>query len=233
MNSIHVNETPITSIAEFEDFVLTRQRATSASHYDEDYFTSEWRAGNNSYTVEARRPIEGRNPALIKEVFQAERILDVGCGPGALMYLLWELGVVADGIDFSPQCRELAPAEVRDRVMIGSVGDPALVPDRAYDLVICREVIEHLTILQTRELVTNLCRASSRFIYVTTRFHPNPASLFDVTHEQHVDPSHITCMHKDLLRLLFILEGFKSRPDLEQRMDWLDKRRVLVYERYA
>jgi hypothetical protein len=38
-------------------------------------------------------------------------------------------------------------------------------------------------------------------------------------------------MTKDLLRVMFILEGFRSRPDLEQRIDWMDKRRALVYER--
>lgn len=226
---VSVDETPMTTLDQFEAFVLN-QTATSASHYDEDYFTAEWRAGGNSYTVAARRPIEGQNPRLIKEVFGAGKILDVGCGPGALMYLLHELGVGADGIDFSPQCRELAPPEVRDRIMLGSVADPLLVPDDAYDLVICREVIEHLTVLQARQLVSSLCRVSANYVYVTTRFHPDPASLFDVTHERHVDPTHITAMHKDLLRLMFILEGFKRRPDLEARMDWLNKHRVLVYQ---
>jgi hypothetical protein len=106
-----------------------------------------------------------------------------------------------------------------------------LFPDRSYDLVICREVIEHLTILETRHLVADLCRVSSRYIYVTTRFFANPSSILDVTDEKDVDPTHITVMTKDLLRLMFVLEGYRSRPDLEARMDWLDKGRVLVYER--
>jgi len=46
-----------------------------------------------------------------------------------------------------------------------------------------------------------------------------------------VDPSHITLLNKDLLRCLFLLEGFRSRPDLEARIDWGGKGRVLVYER--
>src|SRR5688500_6524577 len=45
-----------------------------------------------------------------------------------------------------------------------------------------------------------------------------------------VDPSHITLLNKDLLRLLFVLEGCRSRPDLEERMDWGRKGRVLVLE---
>jgi SAM-dependent methyltransferase len=214
----------------FEQHVLS-QSATSADHYDDAYFTDEWRAGGHSYKLDVRREIEGRNPALIKDVFAPERVLDVGCGPGALMYFLWELDVNVEGVDFSPQSRELAPEPIRDRIIVGSVTDTALFADASYDLVICREVIEHLTLLETRKLVQNLCRVSARFIYITTRFFPNPTSILDVTHEKHVDPTHITVMTKDLLRLLLVLEGFRSRPDLEERLDWLDKGRVLVYER--
>jgi hypothetical protein len=38
-------------------------------------------------------------------------------------------------------------------------------------------------------------------------------------------------MSKDFLRVLLVLEGFRRRADLEQRMDWGGKNRVLVYER--
>jgi hypothetical protein len=46
-----------------------------------------------------------------------------------------------------------------------------------------------------------------------------------------VDPSHITLLNKDLLRLFFVLEGFKQRKDLEDRIDWMGKGRALVYEK--
>jgi hypothetical protein len=74
---------------------------------------------------------------------------------------------------------------------------------------------------------------SSRLVYVTTRFNPEPDGLLAVTTELEVDPTHITLLAKPLLRALFVLEGFRSRPDLEQRLDWGDKGRVLVLERVA
>ena len=217
-------------VAAFETF-LHDQTSAAAEVYNAAYFHDDWRRDTGGdYTVEARRKLEGRNPELIREVFEARRVLDLGCGPGALMYLLHELGVEADGVDFAPASKDIAPAEVRDRIFIGSAVDVAL-PDDAYDLVICREVIEHLTVLEAQKAVQNMCRISGRFVYATTRFHPSPRDLFDVTTEFDVDPTHITLMNMQMLRLMFVLQGMRRRPDLEARMDWLNKGRVLVYEK--
>lgn len=231
LNSYRLNENSNLQqeVDAFEKHVFA-QRPISPTQYDEEYFTGEWRAENNSYMLKTRREIEARNPALIKEVFRPNRVLDMGCGPGVLMYLLYELGVSSDGIDISPHSKEVAPSEVRDRIMIGAVTEQ-LVPDNSYDLVICREVLEHLTILQIRQVIRNICRITSRYIYITTRFCPETGNFLEVTDQLDVDPTHITLMNKDFLRILFILEGCRSRPDIEARMDWLNKGRVLVLEK--
>ena len=216
-------------VATFERFVLG-QKAVSPEYYDDEYFHDRWRSGGNSYAIEARRSIEGRNPTLIKDILSPMKVLDMGCGPGALMYFLSELGVDCDGIDASPHVREMAPREVRERITVATALDSGK-PDDSYDLVISREVLEHLTVLEVRRAVAEMCRVTSRLIYLTTRFHPVPASLLDITNEFHVDPTHITCLNKDFLRVLFVLEGCRSRPDLEAQMDWLNKGRVMVFEK--
>ena len=218
------------NITQFEHAVLD-QKAVGSEHYDSEYFTGDWRAEGNNYSIETRRQIEAKNPQLIKDVFQPTKVLDLGCGPGALMHLLWELGVNVEGIDFGESSKALATPDVRDRITVGLVTDPTLKPADAYDLVICREVMEHLTVLQVKQTVSNLVRMTSKYIYVTTRFHPNPASLLDFTTQFDVDPSHITLLNKDMLRLMFVLEGCRSRPDLEEKMDWGRKGRVLVLEK--
>jgi 2-polyprenyl-3-methyl-5-hydroxy-6-metoxy-1,4-benzoquinol methylase len=218
------------TITEFERRVL-EQKPTTAAHYDAEYFTGEWRDHGNNYSLETRRKIEDRNPALIKDVFQPRKALDLGCGPGALMHLLWEIGVDVEGIDFAESSRRLATPEMRDRIVVGDVGDPSLKPAGAYDLVICREVLEHLTVLEVKRAVANMVRMTSAFIYVTTRFHPSPSTLLDFNQKDDLDPTHITLLNKDMLRLLFVLEGCRSRPDLEARMDWGNKGRVLVLEK--
>jgi SAM-dependent methyltransferase len=220
------------TITEFEQRIL-QQQPTAAGHYDAEYFTGEWRAEGNSYNLETRRQIEAKNPQLIKDVFQPKKALDLGCGPGALMHLLWELGVDTEGIDFAESSTRLATPEMRDRITIGDVSDPTLKPADAYDLVISREVLEHLTVLEVKRAVANMVRMTSKFIYVTTRFHPNPGNLLDFNTSDDLDPTHITLLNKDLLRLMFVLEGCRSRPDLEALMDWGNKGRVLVLEKLA
>jgi len=224
-----IGEPFLADVDAFEAAVLAQQE-TPSEHYDESYFADDWREGDNRYDLDTRRRLEGRNPELIKDVFSPEKVLDAGCGPGFLMYLLSELGVDVEGVDYAEASLTLAPPEIRDRITIGETSD-AHGADRGYDLVICREVFEHLTVIQVRETVRQICRASSRYVYATTRFHPDPSNLLDFTTQFEVDPSHITLLAKDFLRVLFVLEGFRRRADLEERMDWGGKNRVLVYER--
>jgi SAM-dependent methyltransferase len=217
------------SIAQFEAAVF-RQQPVPAQHYDEAYFHANWRSGVNNYSIEVRREIEAKNPQLIRDVFQPRKVLDFGCGPGALLYFLHELGVDAEGIDFSEYARCSAPAEVRDKIHIFAADAP-LPWKQAFDLVICREVLEHLTVHQVQKAVENMCRLSSRFIYITTRYSQRHDDLLALDMEPEVDPTHITLLNKDFLRCLFVLQGFRSRPDLEAQMDWKSYGRVLVHEK--
>ncbi len=209
---------------------IAGQKPVESEHYDDEYFQGEWREGGNSYHIETRRKIEGKNPENIKEIFQPKTVLDVGCGPGALMLFLQELDLDVHGIDFSAAAKQMAPEAVRDKITTGPVTEHVDL-GRTFDLVICREVLEHLTVLQVRQTVQSLARYTSKYLYVTTRYHPEPESLLDVTTDFETDSSHVTCLNKELLRTLFVLEGMRSRPDLEEKMDWKNFGRVLVLEK--
>jgi cytidyltransferase-like protein len=217
------------TVQDFETFLFSQQ-GVPADSYNQQYFQGGWRQGDNTYSIEKRRVIEARNPQNIKDVFHPQRVLDVGCGPGALMLFLQELDVEAWGIDISTEARAAAPPTIRDRIFIGSVTEYQDV-GRDFDVIICREVLEHLTVLQVRQAVKVLAQYTTKFLYLTTRFHPAPRGLLDVTHDFANDPTHITAMNKDFLRILFLLEGLHSRPDLEQKMDWKNLGRVMVFER--
>ena len=178
------------------------------------------------YTFDARTEAEGQTPDLILSTFKPKRIVDAGCGFGHLVRMLIERGADARGFDIKPRRDWLESPRFYASDLTDETG-----LKKGFDLVICREVLEHLTIKQIRKAVTNLCELSSKFVYVTTRFHANPQHLLDVQTQDGLDPTHISMLNQDLLRALFVLEGFTRRADLEAAMDWKNLGRVLVYQR--
>lgn len=204
-------------VAEFEAFVHRQKPAdtpwepTAAVPYD----------------FESRKQIEGIHPQLIKAVFHPLSVLDVGCGPyGHLVRMLRELNVEATGID-KQEVHEDTHLILRGALWRWDITNDC--PGR-YDLVICREVLEHLTVLELRRAVRNLVRSTRKFLYITTRFAKTPTHLLSVDGSDDLDPTHISMCSKSFIRLLFILEGCRSRPDLEARMDHQHKGRCLVFE---
>lgn len=180
------------------------------------------------YSFEARKAIEGPHAELIKSTFKPQYVVNAGCGHGYLDGLLRDGTIHVEGFDLHPPD---GPYFWRQDLCDDNPVYEWNLLRLDYDLVICREILEHLTILQIRQAVRNLCALSSRYVYVTTRFNPDPQHLLDVATSDDLDPTHITMLNQDFLRTLCVLEGFKRRKDLETKMDWRNLGRVLVYER--
>lgn len=235
------------ALAQFEAIVLSQKPADKA-----------WTPVTD-YSFEGREPIERPHAQLIKDVLVAAvadphnphkgvEVFDFGCGPGHLVRILREMGVNAYGADTQRYSEWFDPYESRDPTEryldwrpVFSVCD---VTDEegqccehgawSYaDIVVCREVLEHLPLDTIRDAVSNLCGAAGTFLYITTRFTPNPTSMLAVAQSDDLDPTHITMMNQAFLRALIVLEGFKRRADLEEKLDWQQKGRCLVYERVA
>ena len=220
----------IMNLDEFEKFYL-EQKSVDTQDFSQEYFKGEWRAQTMAYDISTRREIEGKNPENIINFLKPKRAVDIGCGPGALISLLKENGFDnCYGVDISPEAKEMAESSIRDRIQIASAWTTGF-DDNHFDTVICREVLEHLTVQQIFLTVKEMCRISSDIVYVTTRFHPEPESLYDVTTEFEVDPTHISCMNIDFLRLFFVLNNFKRDRELEAQIDWMKKGRALIYRK--
>lgn len=201
---------------------MAAQEATQPAIFNREYFQGDWRAEGNTYTYEKRVEIEGKHPDLIVECFPKMSILDVGCGPGYLVRMLKERGVIASGIDTS----EDAVALAADRMCV--VLPVANVPPGFVDVTICREVLEHVPVDEIPSMVCDLFRVARRFTYITTRF--TTGSVFDAATEHEVDPTHISLLSQPFLRSLCVLNGGRRRRDLETKLDHQGKGRVLVYE---
>lgn len=201
------------------------QTVTPPARYDTEYFQGGWRAQTPPYTLDGRRTAEGRHPKIIKELFYGWTVLDVGCGPGFLVHMLRELGMDAGGIDPSQAAVNLSPLP-KGRIVCGDVD---AMPPKIAQLVICREVLEHLTVAEVAVMVSELFRVARRAVYITTRFAHTPRGVFDVEDERDVDPTHQTLLTQPFLRALCVLNGGRRRRDWEQTLDHQGKGRVLCY----
>jgi cytidyltransferase-like protein len=201
---------------------IADHRPTPPDAYTAEYFNRHDLV--YPYTLERRRIAEGARPDRIKDLWPHAVILDVGCGPGCLLALLRERGLKAYGVEPSkiPACLP----ELETCIHRGTLTD---VRSQA-DVVISREVLEHLTIPELTEMVAGLFAVAKHAVYITTRFHPAPSSAFSVIDQPEVDPTHQTLLTHQLLRALCVMHGGKRRQDWEAHLDIHGFGCTLVYE---
>lgn len=207
---------PVDALAAFEALVQAQQPASKP-----------WTPVTD-YSEDARRAADGPQVPLIVQAFAPTRILDAGCGSGTLVRLLCEIGLNAFGCDLQRSPAWLDSKRFGFADITTPTGRPFGAP---FDLIICREVLEHLTVLQLTRTVRNLCAWTTKYVYVTTRFNQAPQHLLDVATSDDLDPTHVTMLNEALLRAFFVLEGMTRRADLETILDWKKVGRVLVYQR--
>ena len=102
------------------------------------------------------------------------RVLDAGCAMGLLVEALVERGIDAHGIDISEYAIAQAAPAIRDRLRVGSLTTPL---DGRYDLIVCIEVLEHMTPADARVALANLCAHADDII-----FSSSPTDFGETTH---------------------------------------------------
>ena len=96
------------------------------------------------------------------------RVLDAGCALGLLVEALRTRGVDAFGIDFSVFAIDHVYEPVKPFCWQGSVTDPLR---EQYDLVVCFEVLEHLTAADAETAIANFCAHSDDILFSSSPFH--------------------------------------------------------------
>lgn len=72
------------------------------------------------------------------------RLLETGCGSGALLSELCELGFECSGLETSPAARELAAWLLRGHPEARLLAEPTALSRGAFDVVVALEVLEHI-----------------------------------------------------------------------------------------
>ena len=105
-----------------------------------------------------------------KDTKPVRRIIDIGCGGGALLeYLRKNLGVEVLGIDQKP------PDNPKVKIVAADAVSEKL-PDA--DIAVCSLLAHHLTPEQNIALIRNVGRSCRRFIIQDLIRHPMPLVLF-------------------------------------------------------
>jgi SAM-dependent methyltransferase len=117
----------------------------------------------------------GNEAAVLQRIRQespsAHRVLDIGCGHGALLMKIHQkLGLDAVGVDLNPPKHQPGVPILR--------ADAITDPLPAADIAISLMLIHHLSPEEIRELIQNVGRFCRRFIILDLVRHPIPAALF-------------------------------------------------------
>jgi SAM-dependent methyltransferase len=86
-----------------------------------------------------------RDKEVIAEIighFSARRSLELGCATGAVLKLLREAGVQAEGVEISHMALALAYPEIRKRIHFGDLLNLDL--EKSYDVILGMDIFEHL-----------------------------------------------------------------------------------------
>jgi SAM-dependent methyltransferase len=149
-----------------------------ASWYDEEYFvgrkggkrfrrpngsTAQWSYYNKDGWWEGCRPIA----KAWKTMFNPKNMLDVGAGRGSFIVAAREVGIEAEGFDFSkwgvsnpcPGCR-------REWLKLHDATKPWPYPDKSFDLVVALDFFEHIYLDDLQFVIDEMYRVARKWVFL-------------------------------------------------------------------
>lgn len=161
-------------------------------------------------------------PLVIRELRRrnAKRVLDLGCGNGALSHALSAEGFDVVGCDADEDGIEIARRGRGSFKVVSVYDDPEMLGEKNFDAVVSAEVIEHLFLPRYLPEFSRAVLREGGYLIVTTPYHgyiKNLALSVLNKWDKHLDPlwdgGHIKCWSKKTLTQLlyecgFVVEGF-------------------------
>ncbi len=153
--------------------------------------------------VWSREPDEDKQViAAMAAAFAPTRVLEIGCFAGAVLALLAQRGIAAEGVEVSHLALTLAPPALRRRIHFGDLRSLELP---GYDLILGMDVFEHLNPGDLPAYLERCAQLLGQGGYVLTNlpaYGPDP--VFGEVHpyffeawEQHQDQGRFNLLHVD------------------------------------
>jgi SAM-dependent methyltransferase len=142
--------------------------ATVAKEFGKDYWDGDRRHGYGGYRYDGRwRPV-AEAIARHYQLRPGQRVLDVGCGKGFLLYELTRAvpGLEVAGIDISHYALDCAKDEVKPWLQFGSATELPFA-DNSFDLALAINVLHNLYLFDLQKALGELERvARSKYLVV-------------------------------------------------------------------
>ena len=145
-----------------------------AKEYGYDYWDGDRRFGFGGYKYDGRwRPVAD---ALAEHynLQPGDRVLDVGCGKGFLLYELTQSvpGIEVEGVDISKYAIENSKEEIRPRLKIA---DASALPydDKSFDLVISLNTLHNLYCNDLERALKEIERVGKNDKYIVVESYRN------------------------------------------------------------
>lgn len=179
---------------------LTLNTMTSPDNhlFTKEYYEDGIRQHISGYENYKWMPTRSIPEALdIQDNFEFETCVDYGCAKGFLVNALRIIGCDAYGEDISEYAIENCPENVRDYI--------SLPNEKVYDLLICKDMLEHVKVEDLPEVLGKIKVKSNKFFFVIPL---GDRDRFRIR-EYEVDITHVTKKDEEWWINLFESQGFK------------------------
>jgi SAM-dependent methyltransferase len=141
--------------------------AQIAKKFGEEYWDGSRNTGYGGYTYDGRWLAVAKRMAAHYGIYPGQRILDVGCGKGYLLYEFTRAvpGVEVEGIDISRYALERAKEEVKPRLREGNATSLPY-PDKSFDLVVSINTLHNLQLPELETALHEIQRVGKRHRYI-------------------------------------------------------------------
>lgn len=121
------------------------QAASIAKKFAVDYWDGDRKVGYGGYQYDGRWRVVAEKMAELYGIKSGDKLLDVGCGKGFLLYDLTQIipGLEITGIDISSYAIENAKPEIKSKLKVANANQLPF-PDKSFDHVISITTLHNL-----------------------------------------------------------------------------------------
>jgi SAM-dependent methyltransferase len=161
------------------------EAASLAKQFGRDYWDGDRRVGYGGMKYDGRWRVVAEAMAKHYGLKSGDRILDVGCGKGFLLYEFTQAvtGVDVRGIDISSYAIEHAKEEVRPFLQVGHANSLPF-PDKSFDLVVSITTLHNLYCYDLDKALREIERVGRRNKYIVVESYRSEAEKVNLMYWQ-------------------------------------------------